>query len=102
MNRKDSTTGEGLLLNGFSTSHASPSSPAVSMKFNPALFEEAEAADPEEYFTNSSVFEVKSVLNRLRCEGMSSFHSAVEVMFLRSDADAKQEELRTMVGCVIA
>jgi len=58
-------------------------------------------SEADELFTRNSVAQVKEIQRRLRCGQFMrqrSMHSHVRLP--RNDADAKQEELRLMVGYV--
>lgn len=57
--------------------------------------------DPDDLFTKHTVAEVKVIQRRLRSVLLEYSLNANSIFFsTRADADAKQEELRLMVGCV--
>jgi hypothetical protein len=93
-------------LQGFRT----PTSPwpprGISRSVFPQHLTPPALEDPDELFTKFTVSEVKQVHNRLLYAlsifASTSFCVHSKPVCNRSDADAKQEELRLMVGCVDA
>lgn len=55
--------------------------------------------DPDDLFTKYTVAEVRFIQNRLRYFSLACATKNSNI-HCRADADAKQEELRIMVGCV--
>jgi hypothetical protein len=72
---------------------------------NPGSSEAAAKVDSEadELFTRNSVAQVKEIQRRLRYTRPTdeSTYWMLTCATSRNDADAKQEELRLMVGCVL-
>lgn len=56
--------------------------------------------DPDELFTRHTIAEVRTVQHRLRYYHFNDLRTVGLISHHRTDADAKQEELRLMVGCV--
>lgn len=95
-------------LNGYAElSNAQPAiSPTVRTPSYPSGFpsaviqKELTNLTPDELFSKYSVAEVKAVQKRLKCAVNYSSPATANHVPDRADADAKQEELRLMVGLV--
>src|SRR6266404_7103553 len=89
-------------LQGFRTPTSSWPPPGPSRSVFPQHAHTSSAEDPDELFRKFSVSEVKQVHQRLLCvlSILASGFCVLMPVCDRSDADAKQEELRLMVGCV--